>query len=516
VDLYLGRVYEALDKPGLAVHHYERVVHRSRQLDPPDRVQLFRALGYLYFAEHQHAAAADVWSRAELIEADPEIRVRLASAHRRVGGRAEEARALLESVSPETLSSGVQALRLQELAALDRAAGELEAAALSLRLAWQRQEDAETAYELGQVRRAQERTEEEIAALELALVAAPENARYWEAAGYAYARAGRREDAIAAFERTLALDRDVLPVYEDLGYLHLRQSENDEAIARFEEAVDNRPYYPVRTENDLEELARTQHRLRGEARTLADAWDLSVYLAVRSEELPSTTTTSLTGGILPSQGGVEIAWAPPGIGRRAGRVFQLFGRVLGNLEPESVEPISETYQGGVGGRYKPLRRQNLYLSVERLFEIGDRSIDDWLVRGQFSTSFGEILDPTRSVWNHTTLYLDAGYYLDAEVAAYYGELRQGLTLRLGRRTLFTPHLVADGRVQDPDAPLSSYVEYGAGASFTILVSPDRRYRVERGAFELLVQYKLGELVDPGPELTDETFDGWVATGILRF
>jgi hypothetical protein len=197
-------------------------------------------------------------------------------------------------------------------------------------------------------------------------------------------------------------------------------------------------------------------------------------------------------------------------------VFQLFGRVLGNLEPESVEPISETYQGGVGGRYKPLRRQNLYLSVERLFEIGDRSIDDWLVRGQFSTSFGEILDPTRSVWNHTTLYLDAGYYLDAEVAAYYGELRQGLTLRLGRRTLFTPHLVADGRVQDPDAPLSSYVEYGAGASFTILVSPDRRYRVERGAFELLVQYKLGELVDPGPELTDETFDGWVATGILRF
>lgn len=515
-DLYLGRVYEALDRPGLAVHYYEKVVPGARNLALEDRLALLRGLGYLYFDEHEYADAADVWSRAQWIEQDPEIRVRLASAHRRVGGRSDEARRLLESVEGTALEPALESLRLRELAALDRAEGALDSAARGLSLAWDLDPDPEIQYELSQVHRERGATGAEIEALERATAAAPETARYQEALGYAYARAGEGEQAIVAFERTLALDRDVLPVYEDLAYQLVRASRNEEAIERFEQAIDNRPYHPVRTEAEREELERTQRRLRAEATTLDDSWDLLLYAAVRSEELPAATGFSLTGGVLPSQGGVELAWTPPGIGRRDGRVFQVFGRVLANLEPEGVDPISETYQGGAGLRYKPIRRLNLFLSVERLFEIGERSLDDWLVRGQFSTNFGEVLDPLRTAWNHTTLYLDAGYFVDAEVAAYFAEARQGVTFRLGRRSLITPHLVADGRYQDPDDAFSSYYEYGGGLSLVFLLSPEREYRVERGAFELLLQYKRGKFLDVGLEATEDTFDGWLATGILRF
>ena len=79
-----------------------------------------------------------------------------------------------------------------------------------------------------------------------------------------------------------------------------------------------------------------------------------------------------------------------------------------------------------------------------------------------------------------------------------------------------PHLVADGRYQDPDDAFSSYYEYGGGLSLVFLVSPEREYRVERGAYELLLQYKRGEFLDVGLEATEDTFDGWLATGILRF
>ena len=258
--------------------------------------------------------------------------------------------------------------------------------------------------------------------------------------------------------------------------------------------------------------------MRGEVARLDQSLSATFYLAPtfgnrRLASAPGGTS----GGVLPAQGGLEVAYQPPGIGNRDGRIFQAFGRVLWDVKPGTLRFRQESVQGGVGVRYKPLRSQTGFLSVERLFKIGDESAGNWLLRGMYSWTNGYDLRLERRLWNYTTFYGDLAYFAQRpRRGALYGEARQGVTLNLADRLLVTPHVMADIRHKNPGQEISSYLEGGGGLS-TKYVLPGGRYERARTSFEVLVHYRVGRFLrestaTPGYRL----FSGWVITTVCQF
>ena len=161
-------------------------------------------------------------------------------------------------------------------------------------------------------------------------------------------------------------------------------------------------------------------------------------------------------------------------------------------------------QAGIGVRYKPLRTQNVFLSVERLIAVGDRAQNDWLLRALYSWEHhpGGLAD--RSAWNYATVFADAGYFAERSVWAFYGEAREGVTWRPFSRLLVTPHVVVDARYEDSRGPTDSFVEGGGGLSLRYLFN-ESPYEGYRSSAELLIQY----LVRPGyAEVRTEETEPW--------
>ena len=64
--------------------------------------------------------------------------------------------------------------------------------------------------------------------------------------------------------------------------------------------------------------------------------------------------------------------------------------MLANFEPNGVRLNRDTYQGTVGGVYKPFKSQNVNLRLERLFRIGDLSENNWLARVGWSYDYQQV------------------------------------------------------------------------------------------------------------------------------
>lgn len=513
--LYVGRCYTELGKPGLAIYHLEQAAAGLGELEAEDREAVLDELGYLYFDESEFAKAADVWSRSLRGDDDPVKSLHVGMAYRQAS-QPELARQVLDGISPAALEEDLRAKRLDELAEIERAAGHSEAATELLIEASRIADDTERLYRLGLAYRDLERWDDARSCFEAAARREPRETRYAEALGYALAREKNYDGAIVQLEKVVAADSDYLALYEDLGYLHMRAKNNRRAAGWFKQAIDNRLIYPAFTRAERSDLDGDLYPLRKEVTKLTNRFDVNLHFALRSDDFPeSVAGGGFAGGVLPSQAGAEIAFEPPEIGFRDERVFQAFVRLLANLEPNGVAPLEESYQGGLGVRYKPLRQQVLFLSVERLFRIGESSVDDWLLRGQYVFARGDGFRPRRSAWSSTHLYLDAGYFVDDPGTwAYYAELRQGVTFRLGPGLLLTPHFVADGRYETPGGSRSSYVETGGGLSLKLFQRG--RYQVETSAFEILLQYRAGEFLDRDARFTGETFDGIVTTAVVHF
>jgi len=86
--------------------------------------------------------------------------------------------------------------------------------------------------------------------------------------------------------------------------------------------------------------------------------------------------------------------------------------MLWSNRPGSLAIESDSLQGGLGVRYKPLRDQLWYLSAERLFRIGDNAQNSWLLRASYGWSTGSELRVDREDWNYTALFADLGRFTD--------------------------------------------------------------------------------------------------------
>lgn len=511
--VHAARCLAQMGRPGLALHYLREALPEIDRFDRGEQVRIWNELGFLYAEESEYQRAAEAWWRSLELETDPAIAIRLARAVRLLG-LTEEAYQVLEGISAEALPRELEARRLDELAAVFGRLERWDEAVESAELAVKAGASAERSYNLGLLYRRRGRWAEAAAAFRAAVIEDPTTSRYREALGYSLIDLGKTEEAIAQFESVLARDPEYLELYEQLGYLYMSRSDNRAAEKWFKLAIDNEPYYAVHGEVEAEELKKDVRRFRQEVTKVSNRFDLGLYTSLRSDA-GAPPPAVIGSAVLPSQGGAELSYQPEGWGFRNERIFQAFVRLLWNHEPESLRWAADSLQGGVGVRYKPLKSQNLFGSFERLFKIGGGAANNWLVRGLYSWDYGYNLKPGRDSWNTTLLYGEVGYLLEEpKTMAFYGEGREGWTFNLSESFLLTPHVVIDGRRQDPPTSISNYIEAGPGVSIKVLFD-ETRYHAHRSSVEVFLQYRWGRFL--GPSRPDEAgFGGWVAGGGVRF
>jgi adsorption protein A len=506
--LAMGRAYAALGKTGLALPYFQQALQHKDTLTDAEQQQLYTEMGALYAEEADYLRAAETWEQALTFGAPPpELALQLGRSQR-LSGQLSSAERTLQAIAAETWSSALEAQRLDELAALYAQTGQVEKAMTAWQQANALQPSADRHFRLGQAAQTMHRTPEALQHFQMAVALEPHNEHYALALAYVYKETQQSDAALRLFEMALERAPDNVSLYKELAYLHLHQGHNDTAVHRFQQGIDQELNALQFAEGDTRALARDIDQMRSEVQRLTHRFDLTLYQAWRSNTQTVRTSPSVFGeGAIPSQGGLELAYQPPGVGFRDERVFQIFGRVLWGTEPRSLKVDDDSLQGSLGVRYKPFKSLNAYFSAERLVKIGQQAENNWLLRVTYGWDQGTRLKTGEALWNYRFLYGDLGYFVEhPSNVAFYGEARQGLALKVGNAVMLAPHLVLDGRYQTLQAHRNAYLEGGLGASLKYFFNATR-YTTPRSSLELLIQYKIGLI---------ESASGWVVTGIVQF
>lgn len=237
--------------------------------------------------------------------------------------------------------------------------------------------------------------------------------------------------------------------------------------------------------------------------------DVNVYQINQWRDGEKVTTSGPLGvGIVPSQGGLDIAYQPASIGVRNGHLLQVFARLLWGTAPDSASMIDEeTLQGGVGVRYQPWSSVNVIVSGEKRFALGDAAVDDWLLRAGYSRERGAMPLRAGAHERYSWFYADGALAFGAtDSRIVYGELREGRTWNVGDVLALSPHVVLSGQAQNDVYTHDSSSNVGLGVSARVYFG-ETFYTAPRGALELTVQ-AMASLSGDG--------NGWRAIGALRF
>lgn len=523
-----GYAYAKLGKPGLAVGEIDRALDAEPPLGDGSRRSALATLGYLHAQLEQHRLAADAWSAAQAIAFDPQLVVPLAR-EQRLTGDLDAAQATLATIDPATLAPDARAAWLDERSAIERVRAAritgdddatkarrdelLRASAADLEQAIALDPTPDREYRLGLVYVDLDEPERAITPLERSLASGPFVPEHAATLGYAYQDVGRYDDAGRELQRSLDADRDQLPLYEDLAYVRVKQVRNDDAISLLEQAIDNTPLYPVHDAAEREDVAQRRLAMRRQVSELSRQFSLVAYTSIcfGTNNCEVGSTTPLSAAASKSQGGLELAWRPPWIGYRDGRVFEVISRTLFEQEVNSIDPRWSTTVMTLGVRYKPLSFLDGYLSAERLFGVGDDAQDNVLLRGTLGWQRGYEMQPGVPRWWYTTLYGDVARTVEGPRDwFFYAEGRQGMTFNLyGDRTMLTPHLYARGRFQTGDGEDFQEVDLGLGVVLRWLFREDRYHDYQSSA-ELLPRLGYDAYNSDGRDLTVSL------TAIVRF
>ena len=143
-------------------------------------------------------------------------------------------------------------------------------------------------------------------------------------------------------------------------------------------------------------------------------------------------------------------------------------------------------------RYKPFASQNINFTAERLFAVGNQSLNDWLFRVGFSTGDGTDLRVDRGKWRNWQVYGEAAYYLSARRLLVGTEVSYGLAIpwpSFNRLTIFPHFLMA---VDYDSAAHDQLVDaIGPGLSVRAWFGEDR-YRAPPAWVEINAQYRFAD------------------------
>ena len=399
--LVLGHC-QAPRHPGIAIGYFEA----ARATDPQ---AANRALAELYARTGDAALAVAAWQALP-----PDTLT--ASDH------LSAARSALAAGDPALADGWWQAAGLSQQAGWYATGAAIAEAQGRLPLAqerWQQArmlapQDAADAYAAGELARKMQQPQAARQALADAVRLAPDNPAYRAALGFALAET---DPALAAANLAAAKlpGASAFPVDEALTYLYARLGDNREALLAQHRALELAPDYLAL--QPAAEAAAREYALRTVRSDLERRWSLGINGWIGSQAAPGEWIAGTPNPAGSPKNSLEIngEWR---LGEQPvdnNRFTAITARLI--AEGSSGDPLpGQSRWLGIGLRTKPLSGQNLYLSVERLWQVaGAGKENDWLVRA--SASF---LDQGRwrpewhaegPGWWQQSLYLDAARWL---------------------------------------------------------------------------------------------------------
>jgi bacteriophage N4 adsorption protein A len=382
-------------------------------------------------------------------------------------------------------SAAIEAEYHDEVARNEEALGRSREARGELEKAIALDPTAERRFRLSQVAERLGDREEARRQLEAAVAAEPGNMEYKAALAYALRNSGDLAGAVQLLSSVLAAEPKRYALHEDLGYTYLGLGENDKAIEQFKWAIDNQQLYPAETREERETTARTIEGLRRTINAVEPHWTAYGYTNLcLTGHYCERRTRNLESLISTNQGGLELDYQPPNIGFVDGRIFQAFARTFFSYAPGTISPQGNSFQGGVGIHYKPLRDYNLVLSGERLIKFGANAVNNWEGRVSFSTSTGYEIDPVASQSWYSLLYVDlAGTAQSPQQILTYADGRGGVNFNFADRMVISPFVYGTFR-GNYGIGANTSAETGIGASLRGFFYEDK-YHAARDALELL-------------------------------
>lgn len=400
-------------------------------------------------------------------------------------GQPERASRLLAELDANELEPDIRALLYEDRAQLAAQEGELQQAVASQRAAVALLPTAERHYRLAQYLREQDEFNLAQRELQQAVALAPDNPEYQASLGYAYLARGDDVQAKKHFEAALAADPQHSSWYGELGYVYRRLGQDEAAAGAFRELIDRGDAQAGNSPGTGTD--ESGYQLRREVQQLEDRFRINAGLFMRNMrgDGDSDVNAPLGGTGLQSLAGVDLGYRLDNVSD--GRFAEVFARSFWEFEEDSLSPIADRTQGGVGLRVKPFAPVNLFLSGERLIALGDEARDDWLVRISASFNRGTAYEPQSAYWGYRSIYLDAAMQLEESARFLVAEWRQGVAFRLGQGLSLVPYAVAAASYTD-DAETERRIEVGPGVALLAWGGGDA-YRTHSAEIELGLEYR---------------------------
>jgi tetratricopeptide (TPR) repeat protein len=296
---------------------------------------------------------------------------------------------------------------------------------------------------------------------------------------------GDDETALSSFNRAKIEGSLPSTATQDAAYAAARIGRNEQALEYFKQTIDIAEARPS---------LLTPQQLFDTRREVADRsrqWGANAAVTYRgiSPSAPSATQSGVSNDSL--QAGAEIWWRP--FEYRHGRVLELFGGLSETLSSKAGYATgSESVQGTLGARIKPLDDVNLVLAIERRFSIGSKTTTDWLPRMAYSAGTGTDLRVDTSNWMTTTLYAEVGRFIKQRQTYAVFEGQMGRSFRLDSvnpKLVILPHLVLGADYNSAiSAESKTAVGIGAGVNLRHWFNEDR-YNAPRSYSEMSLQYR---------------------------
>lgn len=486
-----------LGRPGAAVHYLESALGEPGSLKPEQLKQINDTLGFLYAEEHAYDKAAYAFARSLANAPDDAISLKLATVLN-LADHSERSWLALSRVDTGRLSAA-ERMEYKDLKAglLQKQGKHAEALAL-LEETQKLQPTAARSHRIGILHQTVGQRKKGIERFRYAYEKEPQQDEYALSLAYAYLADKRYKAAIGPFEVVAARNPQFTKIREELGYLHSRIGDNDKAVFWFKNALDSYPVVAQGNSKERESWEKDTHRLRSEIGKRTKSFGAALYTSYRAGNAPTPLvgTGQPQSGGLTGQTGMEAWYRPRNIGFIDDRIFEIFGRVFGTLDANSLKYNSRSTQAGIGLRYKFLKSENLWLSGEKLFKVGEDAMDDWLFRLLYSRGKGFEPRPLELSQDYYLLYGELDAYLSSETVAAYAELRKGRAFSIRPNYLLTPHLVLDSRWQSPYSAGGNYLEGGAALSLKYFFN-GTRYHNYRDMVDFSITYKHGIFLDRG-------------------
>ncbi len=385
----LGYSYEKNNQPSLAIKYYKKAL----SLDPKD-TKLYLAIGSQYAKLHKYKETLDYWDRYLKYHYSSSL----------------------------ILQSAEFALLIPDIKRAERYMNRLNKAPKN------------KAYQYymtkSRIAKANKQVDKERQYYKKAISYTNNKAHHYAELGFLYYNDEQYEQAVSAFEQAVSYDR-TLKYNNALGYSYEKLNLNEETTNTFMLSVD------MINEMDEPDLAH-RYKLK---QTVAHNQSFFGYFAgvTRLDNyngVQDTASLAIPQGSYNGFSLLELAYRPDALNN----YISFYFRGLGGIQNQNIALEEGSFQPSLGIRYKPYRDQNLTFSIEHLFEGGDRTREDNMLRASWGFFDDYHFHPVESEYWHKNLFLDTAYYIDDEIYSFYANYEYGYVKKVSAETALMPYL----------------------------------------------------------------------------